>query len=142
MENNTQSNAYKIKRKKVKREEPEHKAFVTWFKYTYPNVVILHIPNGEARDSNKRAAMIRGKSLKDMGVMAGVYDLFIPEWLLWIEMKPREKGYLSAAQKIFRDKMETIGYNTFKANGWQEAVQKLKEFLEGGVPCLQKSHLL
>ena len=137
MENNTYSNAPRIKRKKVKREEPEHKAFVAWFKYTYPKVIILHPPNGGARDSKKKIAMLRGKSLKEMGVLAGVYDLFIPQWFLWIEMKPKEGGYLSKEQKSFRDEMELIGYGTFKANGCQEAIDKLQEYLRGKVPCLK-----
>ncbi len=133
------SNAPIIKRKKVKREEPEHKAFVAWFKLTYPSVIILHPPNGGARDSNKLTAMLRGKDLKEMGVLAGTYDLFIPEWFLWIEMKPKEGGYLSQAQKIFRNNIERVGYRTFKANGCSEAIDKLKEFLEeGGIPCLSK----
>lgn len=138
MGNNTYSNATKIKRKRVKREEPEHKAFVAWFKYTYPNTIILHPPNGGARDSNKFTAMLRGKDLKEMGVLPGTYDLFVPEWFLWVEMKPKEGGYLSKDQKIFRDKMERIGYRTFKANGCEEAIYKLKEFLEGNIPCLSK----
>lgn len=136
MGNNIYSNATKLKRKRVKREEPEHKAFVTWFKYTYPGVVILHPANGEARDSDQTVAMLRGKSLKEMGVLPGTYDLFIPQWFLWVEMKPKEGGYLSPAQKIFRDEMERIGYKTFKANGCQEAIDQLQEYLRGKIPCL------
>ena len=132
------TNVLKVKRKRVKREEPEHKAFVAWFKYTYPEIVILHTPNGEARDSDKTTAMLRGKSLKEMGVLPGTYDLFIPAWFLWIEMKPKKGGYLSPAQKIFRDNMECIGYKTFKTNGCTEAIEKLQEFLKGGIPCLLK----
>lgn len=138
MGNNMYANAL-IKRRtkpRVKREEPEHKAFVRWFQYTYPDIIILHPANGGARDSDKLTAMLRGKDLKEMGVLPGVYDLFIPGWFLWIEMKPKEGGYLSAAQKIFRDRIELIGYRTFKANGCDDAINKLKEFLEGNIPCL------
>ena len=126
----------KPKRRRIKREEPEHIRFVSWFESEYPSVWIHHSANGESRDSNHSVAAMRGATLKAMGVKRGVYDLFIPAWFLWIEMKPKEGGYLSKDQKIFRDEMERIGFKTFKANGCEEAKEKLQEYLKGDIPCL------
>lgn len=126
----------KPRKRPVKREEPEHIAFVTWFKYKFPNVLVHHSANGEARDSNPVTAMMRGKRLKSMGVYSVFYYLFIPEWFLFIEMKPKEGGYLSPNQRVFKDEMERIGYKTFKVDGCQQAIDKLKEFLKGAIPCL------
>lgn len=126
----------KPKIRRVRREEPEHIKFVAWFKKNYPYALIHHSPNGEARGDNPWTAMLRGKRLKAMGVEPGVYDLFFPEWFLWVEMKPKEGGYLSKSQKEFRDKMERVGYKTFKANGCDEAIAKLQQFLIGDIPCL------
>lgn len=125
------------RKKRVKHEEPEHKKFLRWFKNEHPMVFIHHSPNGESRDKDKLTALLKGKNLKEMGVMPGFYDFFIPQFFLFIEMKPKEGGYLSKAQKVFRDEMERIGYKTFKANGCEEAIQKLQEYLKGDIPCLK-----
>lgn len=129
----------KPKKKRVLREEPEHIRFVSWFWQEYPKIRIHHSANGGSRDSDRLKSMLKSKRFKAMGVSAGVYDLFIPVWFLWIEMKPKEGGYLSKEQKIFRDEMEQAGYKTFKANGCQEAIDKLQEFLKGDIPCLTLS---
>jgi len=128
----------KTRKKPVQREEPEHIAFVAWFKGEYPNILIHHSANGGARDKDKLKSMLRSKRLKAMGLQAGVYDLFIPEWFLWIEMKAKEGGYLSKDQKYFKAEMERIGYETFKANGCDEAIEKLQKFLKGDIPCILK----
>ena len=127
-----------LKRKpRVKREQPEHIAFVAWFKRNFPDIIIHHSANGEARDSDPILAKIRGKLLQLMGVFPGFYDLFIPEWFLFIEMKPVKGGYLSVNQKYFKEHMERIGYGTFKANGCDDAIEKLHLYLKGDIPKLQ-----
>ena len=73
-------------------ETEEQQDFVRWFRRTYPGVLIFHIPNGDGRS---KAAGLR---LKTMGVVAGVPDLFVPEWGLWIEMKDQGGGKTSAEQ--------------------------------------------
>jgi len=47
-------------------------ACVTWFKYTYPKIVIQHSKNGGSLKSARE-----GKKFKDMGVHPGFADLFI-----------------------------------------------------------------
>lgn len=126
----------KPKKPRIQRERPEHIAFVTWFKWNFPGIIIHHSANGEARDTNALPAILRGKRLKAMGLFPGFYDLFIPEFFLFIEMKGPDGGYLSVNQKFFKEQMERIGYRTFQANGCQDAIDKLQEFLKGGIPCL------
>lgn len=45
---------------------------VNWFRYQYPNVLIMAIPNGGNRN------LITAMKLKAEGVVSGVPDLFIP----------------------------------------------------------------
>lgn len=116
-------------------EEPEHIAFVTWFRWQFP-ALLFHIPNGELRDSNRGRAAIRGKKLKAMGVIKGVLDLFVPEWFLWIEMKRCKGGRLTPEQKDFKERMEKVGYYVIVANGCDDGIVKVKEFLRRGIPTL------
>lgn len=74
-------------------EHDEQVAFVTLFGRLYPTVRILAIPNGTR--ANIRAAI----KAKKEGVSAGVPDLYIPAWKLWVEMKRRKGSTTSAEQK-------------------------------------------
>ena len=66
-------------------EHEEQREFVRWFRQNHPGVRIFAIPNGGARSITTAA------KLKVEGVSAGVPDLCIPAWGMWIEMK-RQKG--------------------------------------------------
>lgn len=103
----------------MRREPTEHweqVQFVTLFRYKYRNVRIFHIPNGEFRGYRT------GQRLKDEGVLPGVPDLFIPEWGLWIEMKRRHGGVLSAEQKDFLNYLSAVGYMVAVCRGCDEAL--------------------
>ena len=124
----------KQKKPRIRREEPEHIKLVSWFKNEYPSVPIHHSPNGEARDSNKIKAMLRGKRLKAMGVYPGFWDLFLPTWFTFIEVKPI-KGYLSKDQKLFRDLVQPSGYAFLVANGFEDGKEKILQLVKDGIPC-------
>lgn len=116
------------KRKYTHKERKHQQAYVKWFKSQYPHVLLVAIPNGEARDSDRRVAAIRGKLLQSMGVHAGALDILIPEWHLWVEMKDID-GVLSAAQIDFIARVTAAGDDVIVAEGVDEAIAKTQEFV-------------
>lgn len=117
------------KRTYTHKERKHQQAYVKWFKGQYPHVLLVAIPNGEARDSDRRVAIIRGKILQSMGVHAGALDILIPEWHLWVEMKDIGKP-LSAEQKDFIPRVKAAGYDVIVAEGIDEAIAKTQEFVK------------
>lgn len=108
----------------MKSEHMEQREFVSWFRQRYKGVRIFAIPNGGARGI---AAAAR---LKAEGVSAGVPDLYIPAWNVWIEMKRAKGGVLSAKQKDWRDYLISCGHTVIVANGQNEAKDKIFLFAE------------
>lgn len=102
-------------------EDLEQINFVNWFRYQFPKVLIIHIPNGGKRHAGEAA------KLKRMGVVAGVPDLFIPEWRLWVEMKRVKGGKLSENQKNIIPELERIGYTVVVCNGFEDAKLAIEE---------------
>ena len=96
-------------------ESMEQILFVNWFRRTHKGVRIFHIANG-----GKRGKAEAGR-LKNEGVTAGVPDLCIPEWKLWIEMKDVDSGVLSPDQKDWLEYLRSIGYSAEVAHGFEEA---------------------
>lgn len=92
---------------------------MSWFRQTYKPIRIFAIPNGEARS---RTA---GARLKLEGVSAGVPDLFVPEWGLWIEMKRAKGGTVSAVQKDWHAYLNAIGHRVIVAYGFEDARGKV-----------------
>lgn len=78
---------------RIPTEHEEQRELVRWFRQTYTDVRIFAIPNGSGRSKSA------GARLKAEGVSAGVPDLFIPGWRLWIEMKRIKGGSVSLEQK-------------------------------------------
>jgi hypothetical protein len=105
-------------------EHVEQREFVSWFRKSYPDVRIFAIPNGGLRNK------ITAGKLKVEGVTAGVPDLFIPEWLVWIEMKTEGKGKVSAQQKDWKQYLEKISHQVFICYGC-EAAKKVVIDLKG-----------
>lgn len=101
-------------------EHIEQREFVKWFRQTYSPVRIFAIPNGEARSISAAGR------LKAEGVSAGVPDLFIPEWLTWIEMKREKGGTVSPKQKDWHDYLASIGQKVLICYGAEDAKTKLK----------------
>ena len=85
-------------------EHEEQREFVCWFRRTYPEIRIFAIPNGGFRGKSQAGR------LKAEGVSAGVPDLYIPEWALWIEMKRQKGGSVSLEQKDWHEYLISIGH--------------------------------
>lgn len=103
-------------------EERMQIAFVNHVKKTYPDLDVIHIPNGRLRNS------LDGLILKRMGVQRGVADLFFPSLKFWLELK-NLNGRLSKEQKEFLDKRSKEGYTVGIAKSFCEAVQKLEQVI-------------
>jgi hypothetical protein len=103
-------------------EHEEQREFVMWFRQNFAPVRIFAIPNGGKR--GKAEAM----RLKVEGVSAGVPDLYIPAWRLWVEMKRQAGGSLSPEQKDWRDYLQSIGDTWIVAKGRDDAVRQVELF--------------
>ena len=100
-------------------EHLEQVRLVSWFRKTYPDTRILAIPHGGIRSASA------GASLKAEGVSAGVPDLVVPEWLLWIEMKREAGGTVSPAQKDWIVYLESIGHQVIIGRGFEDAREQV-----------------
>ena len=96
-------------------EHLEQVRLVSWFRKTWPSVRIFAIPNGGHRGASQ------GVALKAEGVTAGVPDLFVPEWLLWIEMKREAGGTVSPAQRDWIAYLQSIGHQVIIGRGFEDA---------------------
>lgn len=73
------------------------------------------MPNGAAVSKAQAARLVVE------GLSAGVPDLCVPEWSLWIEMKRQEGGRLSAKQKDWIAYLEEVGHTVIVGKGWEDA---------------------
>lgn len=109
-------------------ERTEQINFVRWFRLAHPGVRIMAIPNGVATNR------LFGMALNEEGRCRGVPDLFIPEWLLWIEMKranykAAEKARPNSTQwhqQDWQEYLKSIGHYVYQANGFESA----KDYIE------------
>lgn len=107
---------------KIPTEHEEQRLFVMWFRQNYSQRIFA-IPNGGYR--SKAAAA----KLKVEGVSAGIPDLFVPAFRLWIEMKRVKGGRLSPDQKDWIEYLQSNGYICFVCNGADDAKLKIKQYL-------------
>lgn len=105
-------------------EHVEQREFVSWFRKTHKGVRIFAVPNGGARNITTAAR------LKAEGVSAGVPDLFIPAWMMWIEMKRQKGGSVSEDQKDWIKYMRGAGYIVLVCKGAEDAKRQLSGFVE------------
>lgn len=105
-------------------EHFEQRELVRWFRQTYKGVRIFAIPNGGIRS---RATA--GK-LKAEGVSAGVPDLFVPAWGLWIEMKRQKGGVVSAEQKDWMNYLQSVNHVCIVGKGAEAAKAAISDFHE------------
>lgn len=103
-------------------EHLEQLSYVSWFEQTFPAIRLLAIPNGSHRHKAVAA------KLKQEGVKRGVPDLFIPEWMLWVEMKRQKGGRLSTEQKEWIEYLSSVGYTCIVGYGWEDAMTKTLAF--------------
>ena len=82
---------------------------------------VFAIPNGGKRDA------ISAKILQSEGVLAGVPDLclILNNQVVWIEMKRREGGKVSEAQKKTHQIMMGLGQRIIVALGAKDAMAQL-----------------
>jgi hypothetical protein len=69
----------------------------------------------------------RGALLKAEGVSAGVPDLCIPAWKIYIEMKCRKGGKVSPEQADYIDYLKDCGYLVHVAHGEAAAIEWIKK---------------
>jgi hypothetical protein len=103
-------------------EDHEQMIFVQWFRRTYDGVRIFSVPNGGHRHPSVAA------KLKATGTSAGVPDLFVPAWHLWIEMKRTKGGSLSAEQNDWIAYLESVGFCCIVGKGADDAKAKISAF--------------
>lgn len=113
-----------MKTKSQSSEASHQFGFLIWFYQKFPGVLIYHCPNGEKR------SMKTAVRLKKMGVVAGIPDLFIPAWSLYIEMKREKGGVVSEAQKKIMVYLSRHGYTCLVCHGATDASIKVLKFLE------------
>ena len=119
------------------REPSEHQEqvlCVLWFRVNYPTILIFAIPNGGFRLPQTR------KHLKEEGVVAGIPDMFIPAWNLWVELKRTKGGVTSPEQKKVIEYLNGNGHTAKVIHGFEEFKKEILSCAgvqeEGGSPWL------
>ena len=66
-----------------------------------------------------------------MGLLPGAADLFIPDWLCWVEMKRAKKSLTewSKKQQAFAERRREAGQTYLLCYGFEDAKRKITEFL-------------
>jgi hypothetical protein len=103
-------------------EHEEQRDFVRWFRRKFSDVRIFAIPNGGNRSQSA------GAKLKAEGVSAGVPDLFVPAWRLWIEMKRQKGGRVSPEQTDWMQYLESLGHTCLLCPGSENAQAQVDAF--------------
>jgi hypothetical protein len=109
---------------RIPTEHEEQRELVKWFRQSFDGVRIFAIPNGGARTITTAA------KLKVEGVSAGVPDLYVPEWKLWIEMKRVKGGVVDKAQKDWHDYLTAIGDRVIVCRGADEAKRMIETVID------------
>jgi len=106
-------------------EHVEQREFVRWFRQTQRrDARIFAIPNGGHR------SLATAQRLKVEGVLAGVPDLYVPRWRLWVEMKRATGGRLSSPQRDMIRHLEDCGDTVIVGYGCADAIEKVEAWLE------------
>lgn len=118
---------------RIPKEKKEQKDFVAWFKKNHPSVKIMMIRNDGYRTPREKVEQ------KEMGLLSGAADLYIPEWHLWIEMKRIKGSRLSEEQANFRDYVRNeCGDNWMMPKGCEDAIQLIQWFIDGRPELIKK----
>lgn len=113
---------------RVPTEHEEQREFVSWFRRTHPGVRIFAIPNGGRR------GMAEAGRLKVEGVSAGVPDLHVPAWNLWVEMKRTKGGRVDAPQADWHAYLRDIGHVVIVGKGADDAKEQVDRFFMATFP--------
>ena len=116
-------------------EHAEQVAFVA--RCRRENIFVFSIPNGvliEDDEDDKKFAKkpkydkyAQINKLKAEGMTAGIPDLFIPQYKLFIEMKRRDGGVVSESQKKVHKILRDLGYKVEVTYGAQCAWQAVEK---------------
>lgn len=109
---------------RIPTEHEEQRELVRWFRQTHRGVRIFAIPNGGQR------SLATAARLKVEGVSAGVPDLHVPAWSLWIEMKRTKGGSVSAEQKDWMAYLEGVKHWCIVGKGADDAKAKITAFFD------------
>ena len=111
-------------------ESQEQKSLFEWWRaYSrHMPLVMLHIPNGGARNA------VTGARMKAEGVMAGVPDILLAAPRqgfhgLWIELKRQKGGKVSEAQEGVIARLRQAGYRVEVCKGWTAARDAIENYL-------------
>lgn len=118
------------------KESSHQKTVVAFFRAQYPKFhrCLQASSSGAVLGGNVRARAMQMNSLKACGLVVGQSDLFLAVPRngyhgLFIEMKSL-KGRLSDDQDAFITDMLTMGYDCYVAFGADEAIEKIKNYME------------
>ena len=104
-------------------EHQEQVAFVRWFRMQYRGVKLFAVPNAAVRDERLAAWM------KAEGMSAGVPDLCIPAWNLWIEFKSQKGRGVSPEQAEWIAYLNMHVHRAIVCKGFDDAVLQVRQFL-------------
>ena len=108
---------------RIPSEAQEQAAFVQYMRIKHPDILIFAIPNGGSRNKAEASRMKAG------GVVAGIPDLFVPKFRLWIEMKRRKGGTVSEKQKEIMKYLVSVGYQCAVCRGADDAIAVIEEVI-------------
>lgn len=119
-------------------EADEQALLFEWVEYavvTYPELGLMyHIPNGGRRNTRE------AHNLRLQGVRAGVPDICLPVprgpyGALYIELKRKQGGRVSADQRVWIDALNRAGNRAVVCKGFDEAKRAIEEYLLGVARC-------
>ena len=104
-----------------------------WFKYQYPQRLLIAVPNGAVLGGKNRWAMI--SMLKNTGLCLGTPDIFIPEPVahakgLWVEMKTLT-GKVNENQAAMHEKLSARGYMVAVCRSVNEFAETVTNYFGG-----------
>jgi hypothetical protein len=108
-------------------EHDEQVKLINWFREHYKGVLIYATPNGANLSGTPGKKSIQWRRLESEGAMAGIPDLHIPEWDLWIEMKTI-KGKLSPKQIVVIERLRKFD-TVLVCYGFNDAKKQVMEFV-------------
>jgi len=106
----------------INSEHYEQVELVNWFRHTYPSVLIYAVPNGGNRSASEANAMVLE------GVVAGIPDLHVPEWDVFIEMKRTKGGIVSDEQLAIMNYLTLCGKKCIVGMGFEDAKEQIESF--------------